>query len=405
MKRMFVKFFEEIIEPKISEFGGKGYSLVMLFKNGFNVPNGFIINSQAFFEFLKANNLIEKIKELSSNINEQNFKENSFKIRNLILNERIPEEIASEVKDALNKLNVNYVSVRSSGISEDSLKASFAGLFDTFLNVKSEPISVLENVKKCWASSFNERAVIYRLAKRLPQFEGMAVIVQEMIPAEVSGITFTVSPENKDALLIELSLGTGENIVGGKVIPDRFVIHKKTLNILKKEVAERKSIISNITLKKIAKICLNIENIFGYPQDIEWCISKGIIYLLQSRPITIFPHQSIKEKVEGEVILKGIGASPGVVRGKVKIILTPMEIWKLNEGEILVTTMTNPMYLSAIKKAKAIITDIGGMICHAAIVSRELGIPCVTATGNATKVLKDGMEVIVDGTKGFIYVI
>ena len=162
--------------------------------HGFNVPRGFVITSEAFFEFLKENNLKEKIEKLASEINENNFQEKSKEIRNLILKGKIPEEIVSEIKDALEKLDVEYVSIRSSTVSEDSLKASFAGLHDTFLNVKAEIEPILENVKKCWASLFNERAVIYRIKKKIPHFEGMAVIIQEMILAEISGITFTKHP-------------------------------------------------------------------------------------------------------------------------------------------------------------------------------------------------------------------
>jgi len=162
-----VKFLNEIDEPKVSELGGKGYSLAVLINNGFNVPKGFVIISDAFFECLRQNNLMEKMEKLSSEINENNFKEKGEEIKNLFARGKIPE-IASEIEKGLNKLNVKYVSIRSSAVSEDSLKASFAGLHDTFLNVKVELNLVLENVKKCWTSLFNERAVVYRIRKEIP---------------------------------------------------------------------------------------------------------------------------------------------------------------------------------------------------------------------------------------------
>ena len=303
-----VKFINEIKEPKVSEFGGKGYSLATLINNGFNVPKGFVIFSNAFFEHLNQNNLMDKIEKLTSEINENNFQEKSKEIKNLILNGKMPEEIASEIKQNLNNLEVQYVSIRSSAVSEDSLKASFAGLHDTFLNVKADLDLVLENVKKCWASLFNERAVIYRIKMGIPHLEGVAGVVQEMIPAEISGITFTVHPSDEKSLLVEASYGIGDIIVSGKVEPDAYTVDRENLEIVKKkigrkdkmsivksegieavdvgkEVAERQ-VLSNDRIIEIAKTCLKVEKIFNYPQDIEWCISDNKLWLLQSRAIT-----------------------------------------------------------------------------------------------------------------------
>ena len=298
----------ELKEPKKSEVGGKGYSLAVLINNDFNVPQGFVITSDAFFKFLKYNNLIERIEKLASEIAGNNFGEKSKEIRDLILNGNTPEDIALEIEEPLNKLNARYVSIRSSAVSEDSLKASFAGLHDTFLNVKSEYELVLENIKKCWASLFTERAVVYRIRKNIPHLEGMAVVIQEMIPAEVSGIAFTVHPTKEKVLLIEASYGIGDMVVSGKVEPDDYVIDRGTLEIteknignktkmsicqsgqikiieVEKELAERQ-VIPDEVVKRIAEICLTIEKLFKYPQDIEWCISNGKIRVLQSRAIT-----------------------------------------------------------------------------------------------------------------------
>lgn len=303
-----VKFLNEIKEPKVSELGGKGYSLAVLINHGFNVPKGFVIVSDAFFEYLKQNNLMESTEKLTSEVDENNFQEKSKKIKKLILNGKVPERIALEIKTNLAKLDVQYVSIRSSAVSEDSLKASFAGLHDTFLNIKSEPELVLENIKKCWASLFNERAVVYRIRKNIPHLEGMAVVIQEMIPAEVSGITFTVHPTKEKTLLIEASYGIGDMVVSGKVEPDDLAVGRGTLEItektlgnktkmsicqsgqvevtrVEKEFAE-KQVIPDERIKEIAKICLNIEKLFKYPQDIEWCICKDKLWVLQSRAIT-----------------------------------------------------------------------------------------------------------------------
>lgn len=303
-----VKIFTEIDEPKISDLGGKGYSLAVLIKNGFNVPKGFVISSEVFFKFLMFNNLKERIEKLTVEIDENNFQEKSKELKNLVLSGKIPEKVTSEIKENLNKLDVHHVSIRSSAVSEDSLKASFAGLHDTFLNVKAEPNLVLKNIKKCWASLYNDRAVIYRIKKGIPHLDGMAVIIQEMIPAEVSGIVFTVHPTNKKSLLVEASYGLGDIIVSGKIQPDYFVVDRETLEISRKRIKNKssmsicsgnkieiinvkkeyveKQVISGEDINKIARTCLEIEKNFKYPQDIEWSVYNNKIYILQSRAIT-----------------------------------------------------------------------------------------------------------------------
>jgi pyruvate,water dikinase len=292
----------------VKEVGGKGYSLSVLIKNNLDVPKGFVIISDTFFRFLKRNNLIEKIEKLIFEINENNFRKKGKEIKNLILNGKMPEEIATEIEENLNRLNVQYVSIRSSAVSEDSLKASFAGLYDTFLNVKTEPDLILENIKKCLASLFNERAIIYRIKKKISHIEGMAIIIQKMIPAKISGITFTFHPTDEKCLLIEASYGIGDMIVSGKVDPDDYTIDRQSLEILEKKIGKKykmstiesekikvveverelaeKQVLSYDNIKEIAQICLNVEKIFNYPQDIEWCIFNNKLWLLQSRAIT-----------------------------------------------------------------------------------------------------------------------
>ena len=303
-----IKFLNKIKQPIVLELGGKGYSLAVLINNGFNVPKGFVIMSDTFFKYLEQNNLMKKIEQLAFKIDENNFQKKSEKIRNLILSGKIPEKMVSEIKKNLYNLNAQYISIRSSAVSEDSLKSSFAGLYDTFLNVKVDLDIVLENVKKCWASLFNERAVIYRIKKKIPHLEGIAVIIQEMIPAEISGITFTVHPTDEKSLLVEASYGIGDIIVSGKVEPDEYVVDRETLEITGKKIGRKNKMstvdireikvidvetefaknqaISDEKIKEIAAACLNIGEILKYPQDIEWCMYNSKIYLLQSRAIT-----------------------------------------------------------------------------------------------------------------------
>jgi len=290
------------------EAGGKGHSLGILINNGFNVPMGFLITSTAFFQFLDYNGTLSEIKKLAYKITKDNFPEISEQIRQLILKGEIQDKIILQTKEYLDTLRNDYVSIRSSAVSEDSLKASFAGLFESFLSVKPDYHLVLEKVRNCWASLFGERAVIYRIKKEIPHLEGMAVIVQKMIPAKSSGITFTIYPVGGEFLLIESSYGLGDVIVSGEVEPDDFFVDRKTLNIVRKRIGSKKKMSLSISgqiqimdvgedltrkqvmpdnkVKEIAKVCLQIEKIFDYPQNIEWCIYKDKLWLLQSRPIT-----------------------------------------------------------------------------------------------------------------------
>ena len=421
---IMIKWLSDIIKPKLSEYGGKGCSLSVLTNKGFHVPKGFVLSAETFFEYLRQNNLFDKTQNLVHQINDMNFRAKSREIKSLIITGKISKTIVLEIEKNLKRLRSQYVSIRSSAVSEDSLKASFAGLHDTFLNIRSESTLVSENVKKCWLSLFNERALVYRIRKKIPHLEGMAVVVQKMVPASISGIAFSVHPTNAQALLVEASYGLGDLIVSGKIGSDEFVIDRKTLKILEKrlgnksqmsrvagdgtkivhvgEKTAKRQALTDEEVRQVAKISLDVERTYKIPQDIEWCIYRKKVWLLQSRAITTSVTPT-KVSLERNIILKGIPASPGIIRGKVKILLNPNQVGKMKNGDILVTVMTNPLYLVAIQKAKAIVTDVGGMICHAAIIARELGIPCVVGTGNATELLRDLNEVIVNGTEGTVY--
>lgn len=304
----FVKSFSQIEIPENKELGGKAYSLVVLTKNGFKIPRGFVLTANAFFEYLQYNSLLSEIEKLASEINESNFEVNSQRIRELIIGGKLPQEIIVEVEENLQRMGAQYVSIRSSALSEDSLKASFAGLYDTFLNVKINSAVVLESIKKCWASLFNARAVIYRIKKRMPHLEGMAIIIQQMMAAGKSGITFTIHPADEKSLLVEASYGIGDIIVSGKTQPDDYTVDRKTLKIVERKIGKKnrmsiaanegvaiidvekelvpKQVLSDNEVKEVASICLMVEKLFNYPQDIEWCIDGDELWLLQSRAIT-----------------------------------------------------------------------------------------------------------------------
>lgn len=303
-----IKWLRDITEQHRKLIGGKGCSLGILVQKGFNVPNGFVLMSSAFFDFLVHNNLEKRLKELRTTIDKSNIKKVSSQARTLLLKGEIPTDVSSEVQDCLEKLRAHHVSIRSSASSEDSSSAAFAGLYDTFLNVESVPDLVLEKLKQCWASLFNERAVAYLLARGIPDVEGMAVIIQVMVPAEASGVTFTAHPMEPMTLVMEVSYGLGNMIVCGEVDPDHYVLNRHTLEIVRKKIGQKhkmtiiqdgkirtvnvqgsfvaQEVLSDDKIKEVAGVCLSIEHTFDYPQNIEWCISNERLWLLQSRPVT-----------------------------------------------------------------------------------------------------------------------
>ena len=288
-------------------------------------------------------------------------------------------------------------------------------------------------MRDCWASLFTPRAIFYREENKIPHENvKISVIVQKMIQSEVSGVMFTIDPvtNTKDRIVIEAVWGLGEMIVQGSVVPDRYVVQKETFSILYKQVANQKiqlikkgvktfetEVPSKIQDKrklkdeeivKLAKIANRLQEHYYFPQDIEWAKEGDSIYIVQTRPVTTTASKSVKIKKENIVvsetpILSGSPASPGVGTGMVKILKSPKEISKIKSGDVLVAEMTSPDYVPAMKKAVAIVTDQGGATSHAAIVSRELGIPCVVGTNEATKILRDGLVVTVNGTKGTIH--
>ncbi len=366
----------------------------------------------------------------------------------------------------LSNVEEPLVAVRSSATVEDLPDASFAGQQETYLNVRGAS-NVVEMVKRAWSSLWTARALSYRDSLNVDHEAAlMAVIVQKMVNSRSSGVAFTIHPVTgeEDKVVIEAIWGLGEYIVGGKVTPDRFVLSKSTLEILEKRISEKrkalfydprsssnveieipasdedvrklalkypeiaelitkhgirvdKQALSDEEVKQLAKLALNVESYFAKPMDIEWAIDADIpspnnIFLVQARPETVWskrkavekPREEVVEIEKGKILVKGIPASPGVASGKVTLALTVEEAAKkMKKGDILVTRMTDPDWVPYMKLAAAIVTDEGGMTAHAAIVSRELGIPAVVGTGNATKVLRDGLEVTVDGSRGVVY--
>ncbi|MFP3233042.1 MAG: pyruvate, water dikinase [Sulfolobaceae archaeon] len=433
---------KSIRKDMLSVAGGKGANLGELIAFGIRVPPGFVITSNAYKYFIEYNNLKEKIKEVLEK--ESDEESASEKIRSLILSALVPKDLEESIYkgyDSLSKMvgKEVLVAVRSSATAEDIAEASFAGQQDTYLNVSRSEL--IEAVKKVWASLYTARAISYRKAKSIDQLNiSMAVVVQKMVNSRSAGVMFTLHPSTGDRnyIVIESSWGLGESVVGGKVTPDEVIIEKSSLKIVERRLSHKTSKIvydpvarKNKTVQltgeeadtmsindeeaiELAKLALKIEEHYGRPMDIEWAIDSDLkfpdnVFIVQARPETYWSNKGKEEQKEkkssgsGRILTKGIPASPGIAVGKARVLLELKDAKNFQQGEILVTKMTDPDWVPIMKMASAIVTDEGGRTSHAAIVSRELGIPAVVGTGNATKVIQDGQEITVDATRGIIY--
>jgi pyruvate,water dikinase len=453
----YIFFFKNLSKDDTSIVGGKNANLGEMYQKlsslGVRVPNGFAITTKAYEYFISFNNLDGKIKEILEKTNIYNIEElqkAGEEIRNLIKQGEFPEDLKNEILEAFKKLKEEYgedlqVAVRSSASAEDLPQASFAGQQETYLNVTEKDL--LEKVKFCFASLFTDRAIFYRQEKGFDHFQvKLSVGVQKMVRSDLasSGVMFTIDSDSglNKVIVINGVWGLGELIVQGKVIPDEWIVFKNGLekgfrSIISKRLGEKiKKIVyaeeggvKEIETTEEEKInyCLNddealelakmgfiIEKHYGGAMDIEWA-KDGVenkLYIVQARAETVHSikkyniYEEYKLKRKGEVILKGIAIGSKITSGKVRVIKDVSKINEFQEGEILVTEMTDPDWVPIMKIAKGIITDKGGRTCHAAIVSRELGIPAIVGTQKATEVLKTGDEVTIDctgGITGYVY--
>ena len=430
--------FNQVNKSDIPLVGGKGANLGEMINAGFPIPPGFIVTSKAYYQVIEANNLKPQIISILDQIDSKDIhslNQASHKIKKLILRASIPQELSNEIIKHYLKLGANnrhcLVAVRSSATAEDLPDASFAGQQETYLNIQGEA-NVIQSIRACWASLFEPRAIFYRQEKHFDHFQvGIAVPVQKMVQSEVSGIMFTVNPvtNNKNQIVIEAIWGLGEKIVQGAYTPDHYLVQKLSWKILQKQTNKQfkqltwvKNKNKEIKLKKnlqlkpklsdeqiitLAKLGQKIQQHYFFPQDLEWAVENNKIYIVQSRPITTINLNPKLEKPidvsQLKLLLKGEPASPGIITGHVKQLKSAKEINQLSPGEILVTDMTTPDFVPAMKKASAIVTNKGGQTSHAAIVSRELGIPCIVGTGNATKLLKNGHVITINGQTGEIF--
>jgi pyruvate,water dikinase len=393
-----------------------------------------------------------KIAEIISKTNVDDTKEleaNAKRIRELIIEAEIPEEMEKEIIEGYELLSSEdseeemmnkspngkllrdsgvFVAVRSSATTEDLATASFAGQQETFTNVRGSK-NLLIAVRKCFASLYTARAVYYRHKQGFDKANALlSVVIQKMINSEKSGVMFTKNPSNgNDEIIIEAVFGLGEGIVSGKILPDHYVL-SPDLELIEKKIANKKialykedngngietklseeksksPVLSLSEINTLGNLGQKIEKHYGKPQDIEFAVANNKVYIVQSRPVTTIDKTKVNKEIKtlGKVLLSGLSASPGVASGVVKIVYSMDDLDKVKQGDILVTKMTNPDMVVTMQRAVAVLTDEGGATSHAAIVSREMGIPCVVGTEKATTLLKDGMIISVDGTNGKVY--
>jgi pyruvate,water dikinase len=437
-----ILWFREIKKEDIGLVGGKGANLGEMVNEAFPVPTGFVVTVQAYLKFIEEKGIKQEIIDKIDSIDVEKTEElekTSREVRELILRTPMNKRLENEIKDSYSKMGQKkiaflstrveeYVAVRSSATSEDLPTASFAGQQETFLNIKGRS-EVVEAVKRCWASLFTARAVYYRKKQGFETEKvGIAVVVQKMVESEVSGIMFTAEPTgDTNKIVIEAGYGLGEAIVSGSITPDTYTVEKGTFKIIEKKISkqewsieragkgsEKKDVPKSLQSKQklpdkfivqLAKIGRQIENHYGKPMDIEWALENKQLYIVQARAITTLQKKE-KEKIietKEKPIAKGLRASPGIITGKAVIIPDVKDAMKVKKGDIIITKMTNPDWVVAMEKAAAVITEEGGKTCHAAIVSRELGIPCIVGVENAMKKINEGETITVDGYNGLIY--
>ena len=458
MRKDLVIWFENLRKTDIPSAGGKNANLGEMLNAGIPIPPGFAVTAYSYQKFISETEISKKmytiLDETIKDVNEpKQFEEASKKIRQLIESTPMPKDIKDAIRHAYEelcrRLNTTgvFVAVRSSATAEDLPDASFAGQQETYLNVKGAD-ALIENSVKCWSSLFTPRAIFYRVQKGFEHEKVLISIgVQKMVNSKVAGVMFTINPVtgDPDQIVIEGNYGLGESVVSGAVTPDDYVVDKSTLKIIERRVAKKtlqyirdpntgktvhvevppekqeQPCLSDEEILELAELAKRIDKHYGTPQDIEWAVDHDLpfpenVFIVQSRPETVWStklveaasakvESAVTKPVELKVVVKGLAAGKrGFGVGVAKVVSNPEEALKMmQKGDVLVTAMTNPDYVPFMKLADAIVTDKGGVTCHAAIVSRELGVPCVVGTENATKLMANGEEYTVDSRSGVVY--
>ncbi|MFW6317127.1 MAG: phosphoenolpyruvate synthase [Halorubrum sp.] len=462
---MAVLLLEDVDADDVGTVGGKAASLGELIGAGLPVPPGFAVTAGTYRTFIEEAGIDDELFD-AVDVDPEDaaaLREAEARAEELILETPFPESVREEILDQYRAMGEDgeeaFVAVRSSATAEDLPDSSFAGQQETFLNVREDDL--LRRVKECWASLFTQRAIYYRQQRGFPHEDvDIAVVVQRMVDADKSGVMFTSHPSTGDPqVTIEAAWGLGEAVVSGTVSPDNYVYDRGRAEVDQVTVADKKvemvkdeetgetvqldvgedrrneRVLSDAEIGDLVALGERVEDHYGTPQDVEWAIYDGEIYMLQSRPITTIREDESEDEADAsdtggntprkstagdassgrpgaagvsnggedeDVLVDGLGASPGIVSGAVRIVHKLDHLDQVQEGDVMVTEMTMPDMVPAMKRAAGIVTDEGGMTSHAAIISRELGVPAVVGTGNGTRVLEDGQQVTLDGDKGTI---
>lgn len=435
-----IRDFSEVTSKDGDVAGGKGANLGELVHAGFPVPPGFVVTAAAYTAVRDEAGIGDRIAMALDQLDYQDdetLDDATAKIRDAIVTAEVPRWLTDAIDHAYRALGDDGdpvpVAVRSSATAEDTASASFAGMNESFLNVTGSE-AVIDAVRRCWASLFGSRTVTYRAGRGFDEATmSIAVVVQRQIPSTRAGVMFTVDPAsgNRDRIVIEAARGLGESVVSGSVSPDRYVVDKSTMQIVTSEphrqelmVVPREGggttlrapdpaengrpVLDHDEVTRLARLAVRIEQHYGAPQDTEWAFDpEGTLWMLQSRPVTTTiaaesPRDRPGAPHPGAVLVRGLGAAPGQASGSVRIVESRRDANDVGAGDVVVTRMTTPDWVPVMRRAAAIVTDAGGMTCHAAIVSRELGIPCVVGTGNATERLTEWETVTVDATHGTV---
>jgi pyruvate,water dikinase len=436
MSERFIQRFDEIGLDDVGTVGGKGANLGELTRAGMPVPPGFVVTTGGYLAALEHADLRDEIRagfeaaRMKSD-DAAELHERAAELRELVRRAGVPCAVADAVREAYRELGDDVaVAVRSSATGEDTGGTSFAGMHETFANVIGEA-AVLERLSDCWASLFGERVIAYRASRGIDEEPAIAVVVQQLVNADRSGVMFSVDPStgDRDRLVIEGAFGLGEVVVGGEVEPDTYVVDKRGIHLLEVRIGRKdhkmvpdardvrridlpddlalRRVLTDDDVERLAALGVRVEEHYGTPQDMEWTLSEdGEIHVVQSRPITtlgVAHEPSAGAGADGVLLIQGLAASAGRATGAVRILTSPDRGDELEDGEVLVAPMTNPDWVPTIRRAAALVTDGGGMTCHAAIVARELGVPCVVGARTATTTLRDGEVVTVDGVRGTVH--
>ncbi|MFB9907614.1 phosphoenolpyruvate synthase [Allokutzneria oryzae] len=419
--------FDELGRDDTAIAGGKGANLGELTAAGLPVPPGFVVTTAAYLASMAEGGVREEIERtvretLAHGDDLDVISQASDRLRALVRRAGMPPEVRAAVVAAYDRLG-GPVAVRSSATSEDTADTSFAGMNETFTNTVGTD-AVIARVVDCWASLFGERCLAHRAERGLTEEPAIAVVVQTMVPSQRSGVVFTADPSTgeRDRIVVEAAFGLGEVVVSGAVEPDTHLVSKKDFTVLGTRVGVKKHklvpgpdggdlrveltgdeptrrVLSDHELVALARLAVCVETHYGRPQEIEWAMADDHTWLVQTRPVTILDQRPGRD---GDVLLTGLPASPGTASGAVRVLGSPAQARQLHDGDVLVATATAPDWVPVMRRAVAIVTDEGGLTCHAAIVARELGVPCVVGTRTATTSLAEGRQVTVDGREGTV---